>query len=125
MGKVIPITKLPAIPIIKPPVFTTREKINKPIKSCPLCRKVGMLGLKSCLYRREDTHPRLDHVQRWRENPSGEELVVFHPYDFSFFEIEQLVKFCKTRGLTFSVTGRSEYNPGHTSQITIRNLTKY
>lgn len=53
----------------------------------------------------------------------GDELI-YHPYDGTMEEFEKLINICKKLGLTFTVSGISEYFPGHAFKIVIKKMSE-
>jgi hypothetical protein len=46
--------------------------------------------------------------------------VTFHPYKAEMDDFQELIDNCKKVGLTFTVTGESEYFPGHSFKLIIK-----
>ena len=58
--------------------------------------------------------PLSDHMRCYTE-----EKVTFHPYEVKMECFKELIEQLERKGFTFSVSGKSEYFPGHTFKIII------
>jgi hypothetical protein len=56
-----------------------------------------------------------DHMRCYDEKEA-----TFHPYKGEMDDFEKLIDTCKRLGLTFTVTGESEYFPGHSFRLIIK-----
>ena len=64
--------------------------------------------------------PASDHAEGWDQNGDAR-FFVSHPYDLSSDAVRRILKYCDSKGLEFSVDGRSWHFLGATVRVVVWN----